>query len=241
MLLGSQRIIFEDFEREHVGPTELDGLLERGWRHAGTQFYRYNFAFHEGVLTEVIPLRILVGDFTPSKSQRRNWQRNQGAGLRIEVRPAVVDDEKQALFHQHKTKFDDNVPESLHDFLSHAPHEVPCEGGEVAVYDGDRLIAVSFFDLGESSLSTIYGMYDLAYQKSGLGIFTMLVELEHAKALGKPYYYHGYCYRCASFYDYKKRFSGLEAFDWEGRWIPWNERAPRPVPVFASGPREDPR
>ena len=67
-----------------------------------------------------------------------------------------------------------------------------------------RLIGASFFDVGEDSLSTIYGMYDLAYGKQGLGIYTMLIEMEHARELGKPFYYHGYCYSCPSFYDYKK-------------------------------------
>ncbi len=175
------------------------------------------------MLTEVIPLRIVLGEFEKSKSQRRNWRINQAAGYRMVIGPAVVDDEKKALFLQHKAKFEENVPDSLLDFLSSEPHEVPCEGGEIALYQGDRLIGASFFDVGAESLSTIYGMYDLEFGKRGLGIYTMLLEMEHARRLGKRYYYHGYCYRCASFYDYKKNFRALEGYDWSGRWYPWKD------------------
>ena len=34
------------------------------------------------------------------------------------------------------------------------------------------------------------------------------------------FYYHGYAYEGESFYDYKKRFSATEEFDWRGRWQP---------------------
>ncbi|MFT5189435.1 MAG: arginyl-tRNA--protein-N-Asp/Glu arginylyltransferase [Verrucomicrobiales bacterium] len=221
-VLETSRIIFEDFESDTVVPAEIDRLLAHGWRHAGTHFYRYNFAFHRGILTEVIPLRIVLDEFAASKSQRRNCRTNEGNGYRVIIRPSVIDQEKNALFQQHKCKFEDNVPESLHDFLSPTPSQVPCEGGEIAVYDGDQLISVSFFDIGAESLSTIYGMYDLDYSKQGLGIYTMLLEMEHARQLGKRYYYHGYCYRCPSFYDYKKAFKAVEAFNWEGQWTPLN-------------------
>lgn len=219
--METPRIIFEDFESHMVDARELDRLLADGWRHAGVQFYRYNFAFHQGMLTEVIPLRIDLAFFRQSKSQRRNWRANQARNYRVEIRPSAVDAEKDMLFQQHKRKFRDNVPDSLYDFLSPAPHEVPCKGGEVALYEGKRLVGVSFFDVGAESLSTIYAMYDLEYSRRGLGIFTMLLELEHARQLGKRYYYHGYCYRCASFYDYKKQFNALEAYDWCGRWYRW--------------------
>ena len=215
------RFIYEDFESQAVSPEELDRLLAQGWRHAGVHFYRHNFAFHRGLLTEVIPLRILIEKFAHSRSQRRNWRTNAASGYRVVIRPSALDDEKDDLFQRHKRKFEDNIPDSLHDFLSQAPGSVPCEGREVAIYDGDRLISASFFDVGGHSISTIYGMYDLDYARCGLGIYTMLLEMEHARQLGKRYYYHGYCFRCPSFYDYKKGFRALQAFDWVGRWHSW--------------------
>ena len=51
-----------------------------------------------------------------------------------------------------------------------------------------------------------------------LGLFTMLKEVEFAASRGKKFYYHGYAYEGESYYDYKKRFSGLESYDWITRW-----------------------
>ena len=46
----------------------------------------------------------------------------------------------------------------------------------------------------------------------------MLKEIEYALSTNRDYYYEGYAYEGESFYDYKKRFSGLECFDWSGHW-----------------------
>ncbi|MFM8393004.1 MAG: arginine-tRNA-protein transferase, partial [Acidobacteriota bacterium] len=54
-----------------------------------------------------------------------------------------------------------------------------------------------------------------------LGIYLILSGIEYAKRLQLKYYYPGYAYREPSFYDYKKRFQALEAYDWEGRWGPF--------------------
>ena len=49
----------------------------------------------------------------------------------------------------------------------------------------------------------------------------MLKEIEFAREKRQNFYYHGYAYEGESFYDYKKRLSGLEAFDWKERWEPY--------------------
>ena len=51
----------------------------------------------------------------------------------------------------------------------------------------------------------------------------MLKEIQFAIETGKKFYYQGYSYEGNSFYDYKKRFRGSEAFDWTGNWAPLNE------------------
>ena len=48
----------------------------------------------------------------------------------------------------------------------------------------------------------------------------MIKEIEYAIENDKTFYYHGYAYEGESFYDYKKRFSGLEQFDWKDEWLP---------------------
>src|SRR5690606_25130477 len=128
-------------------PSHYDELLKQGWRHAGTHFYRYNVAFHKGTLTEVIPLRIPLASFKLSKGQRRNLKKN--ARFTTAITPVKITSEIEALFEHHKTKFEDNVPESIFDFIAPHPTMAPAESWQLSVYDNARLIACSFFDLGD--------------------------------------------------------------------------------------------
>jgi arginine-tRNA-protein transferase len=62
-------------------------------------------------------------------------------------------------------------------------------------------------------------MFEPAHSARGLGIFTLLQELEWARSAGMRYAYPGYATVGPSHYDYKKQFRGLEAFDWSsGKW-----------------------
>ena len=214
---GDITFINEEFHSDRIDPSQLDELLAHGWRHFGTQFFRYSLGVYEFDIRRVIPLRIRLDRFSPSKSQRRILNRNRDVS--VEIRPTNITDEAMHLFHCHKRRFNFGVPDSIYDFLSAEPASVPCEGREVAVSLDGRLVAVSYFDVGEHSVSAIYGMFDPEFPRRSLGIFTMLKEIEYARSRGKDLYYQGYAYEGNSFYDYKKRFRGTESFDWNGNWF----------------------
>jgi arginine-tRNA-protein transferase len=212
----------EYFFAYQVEPGLLDDLLEQGWRHFGVYFYRYSQDNYGGQRRNVRPVRVRLADFCRSKRQRRVWRDN--ADLSCVIRPAEIDDAKIALFERHKLRFTHNIPESLYDFLSHTPATIPVDCRECCLYAGDRLLAVSFFDVGAASVSAIYAMFEPAEAARSLGLYTMLREIEFAQTEGKNYYYHGYCHETSSFYDYKKRFSGLEYFIWDAaEWCSWRD------------------
>lgn len=210
--------INEMFSAPSVTPDQLDRLLAAGWRHFGPRFFRYSLGVYRDEIRRVLPLRVRLADFKPSKSQRRNLRKN--GDLRTEVRLIAITPESDDLFHRHKERFETGVPASIYEFLSTEPATLPCEAMELAVYDGDKLAAVSYFDLGSATVSGIYAMFDPAYESRGLGGFTMLKEIELAVSRGCEFYYQGYAYEGHSFYDYKKRYSATEAYDWRGHWLP---------------------
>ena len=216
MLTGEAPFINEQFFADRVSPDQLDVLLAKGWRHFGTQFFKYSYGFYELDVRLVIPLRIRLRDFSFSKSQRRALKKNDG--LEVVIRPIEITPEAEALFDIHKERFKSGVPESIYDFLSDEPATMPCEANEIAVYDNDRLAALSYFDIGAASNSGIYAMFDPADSARGLGIFTMLKEIEYAIETRKEFYYQGYAYEGESFYNYKKRFRATECFDWKRNW-----------------------
>ena len=218
MLEAGVRYINEAFEAEHVSGSQLDTLLADGWRHFGRGFFRYSLGIHEFDIRLVIPLRIRLSEFLLSKRQRRVLRQNRDVSA--VVQPVAITDESVALFERHKQRFKFGVPDSIYDFLSYDPSHVPCEAREVRVTLDERLVAVSYFDIGATSVSAIYAVFDPDLARRSLGIFTMLKEIEYAIECGREFYYQGYAYEGESFYDYKKKFCGTESFDWKGAWRP---------------------
>lgn len=213
-------VLDEYFFAYAVTPDLLDKLLARGWRHFGIYFYRYTQDRYGDEARRVLPVRISLADFRLSKSQRRVQRKNED--LRFVVRPAQIAEAEHRLFERHKQRFAHNIPQTIYDFMSEEPAVIPTECREVCVYDGAELIAASFLDIGTESVSTIYGMFAPEYSARSLGLYTMLCEIEYAQRLGIRYYYHGYCHETPSFYDYKKRFTGLQKLDWNTEiWHNW--------------------
>jgi len=206
-------LINQEFFAESITPRQLDLLLANGWRHFGTHFFRYNLGVHEFEIRAVIPLRIRLADFCFSKSQRRILRKN--ANLTTALQPVRITPEKELLFDRHKTRFKFGIPDTIYDFIS---LQSPCETLEINACLNDRIIAASFLDIGDNSVSSVYAMFEPAESARSLGIFTLLKEIEFALKHGKEFFYLGYCYDGESFYDYKKRFSATEMYDWQGNW-----------------------
>jgi arginine-tRNA-protein transferase len=211
------KFINEEFFAESVEPSVYDRLLADGWRHFGEHFFRYSLGMYRQEVRRVMPLRVRLVDFRLSESQRRVLRKNKD--LQVQITPAEITEETHELFQRHKMRFDHGVPESIYNFISQEPGSVPTDGRQItARASGGKLLAVSFFDVGATSVSAIYGCFDPEEKQRSLGIFTMLKVIEFAASNNKTFYYHGYAYQGPSFYDYKKRFSGTEVFDWQDRW-----------------------
>ena len=203
-------------------PADMDALWEQGWRHFGPMFFRYSHTLSGSEVRHVTPLRVDLEFFSLSKSQRR--VRRKIADLRVHVAATSIDAERERLFELHKQRFTENVPDSLEYFLGPSPNRVPCANCEVALFDGSQLIAASYLDVGARSVSSVYGFFHPDHAWRSPGIATMLLEIEFAQQLGCRYYYPGYTFREPSHYDYKKQFSGLEIYDWAGRWVSCQRR-----------------
>lgn len=213
-------MIRDMFECAAADPLEMDVLWAMGFRHFGTTFFRYDVQQHHEKPVHVIPLRINLGRFQPSRSQNRIIRRNKD--LDVFFRRAAIDEEKERLFTAHKSRFKENVPDTIYNFFSELPAQVPCPALECCLFQENILIAAGFFDLGQSAVSSVYTFFDPAeaFGRRSLGIYVLLRQLQYAKDTGKTYLYPGYAYREPSFYDYKKNFAGLEYYDWAGTWIP---------------------
>jgi len=207
----------QSFLCESVPPEMMDRLWAAGWRHFGETFFRYSHSSLESEVKTITPLRVDLEKFMLSKSQRRVLKKN--ADLRCLFTPATLCDEARAMFDRHKRRFTENIPEALETFLSSDPGSIPCPALACQVYLGGALVALSYLDLGETSTSAVYGMFEPEHAERSLGTYTMLREIQHSQERGSRYYYPGYATLEPSAYDYKKKLKGLETLDWQhGLW-----------------------
>jgi len=209
-----------------VAPAVMDQLWAGAWWHLGTTFFRQSAIPWRGRMEPLLHLRLRLDRFRASASQRRILRRN--ADLRVVRRVATVDGLRRALFNRHKRRFQDGVPQALDDFVGPMPAHVPVPALEFDVYSGRRLIAASYLARGERSVASLYGFFDPAFSDRSLGLLTMLEEIAFARREGCDWYYPGYALRETSSMDYKKRFHGLEAYEWDRGWVDFpRETAPR--------------
>jgi arginine-tRNA-protein transferase len=211
--------IMEFFTATAVPAGVMDLLWADGWRHFGANFFRYDRAVHAERECRVVPLRIDLREFAPSPSQRRILRRAQKA-LRVRIGPARITPEHMVLFEIHKQRFAEAPPGALTDVISPEPAHIPCRCLGIDLFAGEQLAAASYLDVGETAASSVYGIFHPSAAKLSPGILTMLIEIAEARRLGLRHYYHGYRYNIPSPYDYKRRFSAIEEYNWRGAWTP---------------------
>jgi len=197
----------------------LDRYLAAGWFRSGQALFRSELiCLDENIFTPV-NIRLKLEKYLPKKRHRKIINRNQKRFQTI-IRPASVSAEKDRLYRIQSTRFKGFIFNSLAHFLQDETSKNVFNTWEVCVYDGDELIAVSFFDKGYKGAASILGLnsQDEKYAKYSLGVYTMLMEMLHLKEEGKKFYYPGYVLDQESIFDYKLRMGKIYYYDWKGRW-----------------------
>ncbi|MDX6765905.1 MAG: hypothetical protein SFU85_03860 [Candidatus Methylacidiphilales bacterium] len=195
----------------------MDAAWAAGWRHFGPFFFRTRWMQQGAEAREIMPLRYPLEGWAPRKSQRRILRRNRD--LSCEISPTRLTDEQRDLFLRHRSRFREDVPDALEDFLGPQPDGHPCRNVTISLRQGPRLVAASYLDLGLESVSSIYAVFDPDESKRSLGTATLLIELFWAAQQGFRWHYPGYATHGASLYDYKKTIARYEWLDWEGGWL----------------------
>lgn len=200
----------------------------------GQAIFTCHFIFFGESLFSPIWMRLPLANHVFTKSTRKILARNRAA-FRTVVRPGQIDEEKEQLFQVYRAHFKGNLAPTLVSSLLDDRDTNVFSTLEVAVYEGDRLVAFSFFDEGDDSLASIKGVYDPDYADHSLGLYTMLEEIAHGMETGKRFFYPGYIVPGYPRFDYKLRMGSLEKqqfFDLKLReWRPYCEFTNDCIPV----------
>jgi leucyl-tRNA---protein transferase len=163
-------------------------------------------------------LRVPVGTFAPSKSQRRCWRKNQD--LLVTSGQPEPTDEKYELYRRYASDWHGKPDgeedwETFESFL----YDSPVETTEYCYRDAaGRLVAVGICDVCPQSLSSVYFYHEPDEHRRGLGTFGGLYEIESARTLGIPHYYLGYWVSGCGAMQYKANFRPCEVLHPDGVW-----------------------
>ena len=208
---------------ENLPPAQLDEYLSKGWFRMGQMIFTCHFLCLEGGLYSPIWMRLSLKNHAFRKRTRKKMRRIE-ARFRIKVKPAQIDETKEQLYAIYKNRFSGSISETLKESLLDFSEKNIYQTYEVAVYDGEQLIAASFFDLGSNSVASILGMFHPDYAQYSLGFYTMLAEVKYAKEMGMKYYYPGYVVHQYPKFDYKLRIGAMDYFDSNSqKWLAYRE------------------
>jgi len=217
---------------ENLNLWELDQYLEKAWYRMGQLIFTTHFLFFGKSVFSALWLRLPLFRYVFQGSNRKLLQRIRER-FQVHIRPMTFSNEKEDLYARYAERFDGTLAPSLQEMLLEYAEESIYDTWEVAVYDGEQLVACSFFDRGFHSLASIFAMYAPDYERHSLGYFTLLAEVAYALDNEYTYFYPGYVVPGNPRFDYKLRIGGVEYYDLKTeKWQPFQAIQPDRVPIW---------
>lgn len=208
----------------------LDNYLANGWFPSGQYIYTTKILNLEGNLYSPIRIRLMLDGYEFRKSLRKIWNKNQQ--FETVYRKAFISKEKEELYQKHRKRFEGHISQTIKESLMDGGETNVYDTYEVAVYDGEKLVAVSFFDVGKNSMASVMGLFDPEYGSYSLGFYTMLAEIYYGKKQGFKYYYPGYVIPGYPKFDYKLRIGAVQYYKAiEDEWLPYKEMKKEELPT----------
>ena len=184
-------------------------LSRAGFRRSGEYVYRP----HCQACNKCVPVRIPVAQFSPNRSQRRSWKKNQD--LQLRVLDAAYQDEHFALYRRYMQArhpgggMDNEDPDAYRRVIS-------AQWSESSLFEfrlNGTLLAVAVVDVGIDGLSAVYTFFAPEAAHRSLGCFAVLSQVAEARQRDLHWVYLGYWNQDSPKMAYKTDYHPLEYFD----------------------------
>lgn len=203
-----------------VDANVYSGLIQQGFRRSG----KFSYRPHCENCQECIPVRIILDQFSPNRSQKRAFKQHQN--LTTTILPTGFHEEHYALYisYQHARHSDEKIQteatsaeneiEQYQSFLCQSN----VESVMVEFRENNQLKMVSVIDIVRDGISAVYTFYETNDPSASYGTYNVIWQTLWAKSLNLPYLYLGYWIKDSKKMAYKQNFKPLEKLI-NGEWI----------------------
>ena len=200
-------------KKEEIIGKELDDYLAKGWYRIEDFIFTTQFFIKDQEIYSSTWIRLPLKDFAFNKRNRKTLSRAKKR-FSCRVTKASFSKEKDALYAIYRENFKGvlHAPD-IESNLSGPNKRHIFDTWNIEIYDGDKLIALSYFDKGTKTMASILGIYHPDYRKYSLGYVTLLLEIQVAMDLDFTYYYPGYVIHGNPRFEYKKNIGAVEYYD----------------------------
>jgi arginyl-tRNA--protein-N-Asp/Glu arginylyltransferase len=201
--LARSRIMVSD----DVSDTDIYAqLIKQGYRRSGNFIYRPDCDRCHAC----IPVRIVVDQFIPNRTQRRIWKQHQH--LQFARHDLHFDPEHLNLYQRYQKRrhtggtMDHDGREQYCDFLLKST----VDSFLVTFHENEQLRMVSIVDQLPDGFSSVYTFFDPDIAGSSYGTFSILWQVAQCRNKHLPYLYLGYWIADNQKMRYKANFHPLQ-------------------------------
>ena len=201
-------------------------LIQQGFRRSG----KFSYRPHCENCNACIPVRVMLRDFEPNRSQKRAYKQHAGLTARLLPLSYVVshfalytnyqaarhpDEHLKKQAEAHRTAQIQNEADEYRHFLCQSN----VESAMVEFTDGNKQVKiVSVIDIVNDGVSAVYTFYDTLETKASFGTYSIMWLIEWTKLLGLPYFYLGYWIADSQKMAYKQAFKPQQKLI-DGEWV----------------------
>ena len=170
---------------------------------------------------ECISTRIVVDEFKASRSHSRSLRRNSDIEIKVATKPLESEKAMYRLYSSYIEKRHNTgamYPPDINTMRRIYELDDSHQDFHLYGYLNGKLVLAAMTDQLYDGLSANYTIYDPDLLNRGLGIFTILTQLNLCKERELPYLYLGYMLKSVPNMSYKQHFYPQEQYKRSG-WV----------------------